>query len=212
MRKEIRETILQTSLDLFNRHGFSSVSLRQIAAAIGISHGNLCYHFKNKEKILLALFQGLARHMEATYEVKDSGLTTLRAILSGFSRCHLEYRFFFLDITGLLERHPLLKKSFLKIQKARLEQIRGLCSGLVALGSLVSEPLPGLYDRLVECAWFVGMFWMSGFSLSEEKSPKIFAEQGIERTLLLFYPYLSGKGRKEFLAAMEEGGFLGRRE
>ena len=49
--------ILDTALDLFNRHGERNVTTNHIAEALGISPGNLYYHFRNKTAIVAALFQ-----------------------------------------------------------------------------------------------------------------------------------------------------------
>jgi AcrR family transcriptional regulator len=55
--KGIREEILAQALALFNEKGVGEVSVREIARAAGISHGNLRYHFPEKGELVSALFQ-----------------------------------------------------------------------------------------------------------------------------------------------------------
>lgn len=47
-----RERILDTALDLFNDKGSQQITTNHIAEAMGISPGNLYYHFKNKAHII----------------------------------------------------------------------------------------------------------------------------------------------------------------
>ncbi|HEY8401633.1 MAG TPA: TetR/AcrR family transcriptional regulator, partial [Cytophagaceae bacterium] len=54
-----KEKILNTALLLFNKEGIEDITVRDIAKAMGISHGNLCYHYPNKEVIIETLYQQL---------------------------------------------------------------------------------------------------------------------------------------------------------
>ena len=48
-----RRQILETSLDLFIRHGYTGTSTREISRALGISSGLLFHYYDTKEKLYL---------------------------------------------------------------------------------------------------------------------------------------------------------------
>jgi AcrR family transcriptional regulator len=52
-----RDRILEAALRLFNDDGLPGVSTHRIAAELGISPGNLHYHFKSKRLIVGWLFR-----------------------------------------------------------------------------------------------------------------------------------------------------------
>lgn len=53
--EDTRGRILTAAAQLFEQQGYRSVSMRAIAAALGISVGNLTYHFPHKQDIATAL-------------------------------------------------------------------------------------------------------------------------------------------------------------
>ena len=55
-RTGTRAKILDACRALFNERGPAEVTTAEIAQAVGISEGNLHYHFRRKQQILVALF------------------------------------------------------------------------------------------------------------------------------------------------------------
>jgi AcrR family transcriptional regulator len=71
-----RQAILDVAEDLFGRHAFDAVSLRDLADAAGVPVGLISYHFKGKE----ALFEEVAkRRSEQLNERRLGALTTLES-------------------------------------------------------------------------------------------------------------------------------------
>src|SRR6266481_5572305 len=50
-RKEVRQNIIQSARKLFNRYGFENVSLQQIMAGAGLTHGGFYSYFKSKSDL-----------------------------------------------------------------------------------------------------------------------------------------------------------------
>src|SRR3954469_8061081 len=69
------ERILETTLDLFNRFGEPNVSTTLISAEMGISPGNLYYHYPAKDELVNSLFDryeiALTQLLNAADDVRD---------------------------------------------------------------------------------------------------------------------------------------------
>lgn len=55
MGSNIKQAIMDTARNLFSERGFQDTSMRDIAAVLHISVGNLTYHFKKKEDLIEAI-------------------------------------------------------------------------------------------------------------------------------------------------------------
>ncbi|MEM9451864.1 MAG: TetR/AcrR family transcriptional regulator [Cyanobacteria bacterium P01_E01_bin.6] len=54
-----RKELLSNCLDLFAKRGYGSITMRQIAQALGVSTGTLYHYFPSKESIFIQLVQEL---------------------------------------------------------------------------------------------------------------------------------------------------------
>lgn len=68
--EETRRLILDTALTLFREHGFETTTIRDIAAAAGLSLGAAYYYFKSKEAIVGAYYDYV--HHEHLKRARDA--------------------------------------------------------------------------------------------------------------------------------------------
>ena len=68
MKKDIKNEIISAARELFSINGYNAVTMRDVADALGISVGNLTYHFKKKEDLIEAVIidqhRGYRKHGE----------------------------------------------------------------------------------------------------------------------------------------------------
>ena len=63
-RGERRERILASAISLFEENGFHGAGIDDIAAAAGVTGPAIYRHFKNKDAVLVALFDRLGERLE----------------------------------------------------------------------------------------------------------------------------------------------------
>ena len=88
-----REKILEAAIALFSERGFSAVSQREIAAAVGIKAASIYNHFQSKEAILEAIVERLSRELEQYVRPAYEPLTliSLRDFIEAISKASDTY-------------------------------------------------------------------------------------------------------------------------
>lgn len=87
---ETAQRILQASLQLFSRYGYAAVSMRQIAAEVGLQAGALYNHFPTKQAILHQLMVAHLEELIDELEAADLPGDPARA-LEAFVRFHIHF-------------------------------------------------------------------------------------------------------------------------
>ena len=92
-KRDTREKILESARRLFNRNGYSGVSIEQIMSEAGLTHGGFYRHFGGKDELYAAAVrQFLCRKSPAAWQERESRAVTKshaqRIVDSYFSREH----------------------------------------------------------------------------------------------------------------------------
>lgn len=196
-RPNIQRDILSAARSLFNRQGYASVTMRQIADSVGISPGNLTYHFARKQDIVTALMADAFENtlvndpVDSLRQVNDMFARMLRTILTN--------PFYFLDA------------AFWDAQSHRTHngQIRQrLCAGL---GRLVDQGLfvPALtkdrIEALVQVLLMTHMTWLR----NTVRGSETMTEGDLLRLhWLVLEPYFTPKGAAEYAEMQKSPPFV----
>lgn len=136
------ERIREAALELFNRYGEPAVSTTQIAGELGISPGNLHYHYPAKDGLVNALFDAyagtLAELLPAAAGVRD--VEDLWFMVHRLTEAIWTYRFLYRDLNLLLSRNRHLEEGMRRVLLAQTAALRQQLGALQSLGLLDLEP------------------------------------------------------------------------
>ena len=96
-----RDRIIHSATELFNDQGERNITTNHIAAHLGISPGNLYYHFRNKEDIIHSIFDQYARHLSESFTPARSNeikLENLMGYLDAIFYLMWQFRFFYANL------------------------------------------------------------------------------------------------------------------
>jgi len=132
------ERILLASLELFNRFGVPNVSTTMIAADLGISPGNLYYHYPAKEELINGLFKryesSLGELLPASQGVRD--VEDAWFFMHSLFELVWQYRFLYRDLNDLLSNNRLLETQFKCVLQHKTQAMQLLLSGLSGAGAM----------------------------------------------------------------------------
>lgn len=200
-KRRTRERILETALALFNNFGEPNVTTQLIADEMGISPGNLYYHFHSKDEIIESLFADFERSIEESLAAPVKRSTDVEDI---WLYLHLifesiwKHRFLYRDINELLSRNRVLEIHFKRILAHKVKTAATICEGLVATGDMKASP--GEIQTLAVNMTVLATYWLS-FEFVRDPRKTIDAAaltRGAFQVMSLAAPYLQGRSRALF--------------
>jgi AcrR family transcriptional regulator len=184
-----KEKILWEALDLFNEKGVDSVSSKQISDEMGISYGNLCYHYPRKDDVVMQLYIKFQEELDDQFiEIQQQGfdiemmLESLRKMLEIFYK----YKFISLGFTSIVRRFPRIKKSALENFEKRKFVMRQVVDFLISQGYVKFERIEGHYDNIIHLTQIMLNSWIS----DSETFYKGTEHEKINYYLEIFYSYM----------------------
>jgi AcrR family transcriptional regulator len=173
------------------------VSTHRIAAELGISPGNLHYHFRTKELIVSWLF----RRFEDRLAPCVAASASVTALDDLWLSLHLtfeaidEYRFIYRDIEFLLNGFPELEARAQALTARNLLAAKALCAGLAAAGVIdaSAEDVEMLALQIV----FATTCWFSFKRLTPPQKAPLHGPAALAAyyTLTLLSPYVVGESK-----------------
>jgi AcrR family transcriptional regulator len=196
------ERILEVTLDLFNRFGEPNVSTTLISAELGISPGNLYYHYPAKDELINALF--------GRYEKSLSELLTatenVRNVEDAWLFFHMlfeliwQHRFLYRDLNDLLSKNRKLETHFQNVLNQKNQAMVSILTGLQQGGALsmqVREAVPTANAMVVLLSYWLSYEYVRDprNALEPERAGEALM-RGAFHVLGLLLPYLEPASRE----------------
>lgn len=207
-----KDRILQISLQLFNERGERSVTTNHIAAELGISPGNLYYHFRNKHEIIKELmYQYQVETLEMLSLPEDRPLTTTDKInyFQVLSGQLWNYRFIHRDVYHLVESNEDFKKIYPRFAGQVMQQGQKIYQAFVDAGLM--KMTDSEIEALIINLWIVLTNWtnflyMSGHISDNNHLEEKWVWQALRQMVFLEGPYLMGESRATYEQLLESLG------
>jgi AcrR family transcriptional regulator len=199
------ERILEAALDLFNRFGEPNVSTTLISAELGISPGNLYYHFPSKDDLINTLFD---RYEEALFSVLPAGADVSDVEDAWFFMHTLfeliwQHRFLYRDLNDLLSKNRRLETHFQQVLERKSHAMQALLGGLKRSGAIAidtREVEPTATSMLVVLTYWLSYEYVRDPRRALEPEHAALALlRGARHVLELLVPYLEGVQRVHLL-------------
>jgi AcrR family transcriptional regulator len=198
MRTE--EKIILKAIELYNKAGFYNINSRDIAKELQISHGNLEYHYKNKEIILETIYARMKTEVSGYFSDVDESMDPFEQLdvyLHKLEQFQTKYKFFNLDVVEISRQYPKLKRKIKATVQVRKEQMASFFTMFAKSGHLLPEPNEGFYMRLQHKIRMIITFWVSQEMILKNFDPD--QEITMRQTIWdLIFPYLTEKGKKAY--------------
>ena len=159
---------------------------------MGISPGNLHYHYKNREEIVRLLYIQMREETKLPVEGLPKSLTVLREHEKLLITIHWKYRFFFKELSVLLSRDSELEELYINDNIAHRRRIRQVMNNLIINGELAinkEEDLDFLVDSISLSWQFYSSFLHTiGKELNEKSVQNV-----VKYTTAAMKPYLTSQ-------------------
>ncbi len=196
-----REKIIHASIELFNDKGERNITTNHIASHLGISPGNLYYHFRNKEDIIYAIYSEYADDLISRFQTLSDTINPLDSILRYMDivfQLISKFRFFYSNLPVLLSKNPALKKRYSEIQKEIKAKVSGMLISLkdADILNIKDEEL----DDLTCLLRLTTTFWLS-YLQTQFDEPTIDDSNlydGLLKIFALLSPYVVENARADF--------------
>ncbi|HTP45386.1 MAG TPA: TetR/AcrR family transcriptional regulator [Casimicrobiaceae bacterium] len=196
--RRTRERILETALALFNRFGEPNITTADIADEMGISPGNLYYHFRSKDEIIAELFAAFERRLDDALAIPDRrpvSVEDLWLLLHLLFEAMLDHRFVFRDLDEILSRNRTLASRFALLMRRGTRSVIELCRGLVAAGAMRASERE--IEALAENIALVATYWISyqQTRTGGQAGAVVSLDRAAYQVLALIAPFLRGDAR-----------------
>lgn len=192
-----RERIVEAAIALMNERG-SLIGTTQVAAHLGISHGNLYYHFSNMQAIVLEILARLHDELQQTLALAPDEVVTVERLVgyySGGAKVLWRYRFMVSSALELTTGNAVLEREYHRFTTAGIALVERIICNVVRHHPGPMSATRRDCRRLAENMWVLWNAWprhAEHFRVNDRVSPAAIA-RGLEQIALTIAPYVEAR-------------------
>ena len=196
-----KNKIIATAIDLFNIHGTKAISTNHIAKEMGISPGNLYYHFRSKNDIIRSISDNFSNELGSVLKIQLDTITdfssNLTSLFNRFFKIQQSYQFLFLEGVHLTRKDIRLLDNYTKLRSLIKKGYHELLSNLVKIKIMKRQSL-NIIDDLLDAQWIIMWYWINHTIMDRNTYDDFQIQKGIKLSFSIIKPYLTPIGRVEF--------------
>lgn len=198
-RLKTRDRILQAARELFNEQGEAHVTLAHIGEHLGISEGNVWYHFRTKHDLIIALFTEMQLRVKTNQQRDLSDLRQLSDVRDMFVESfHFmwEYRFLFQDHIDLMVTLPEVRGQLIELTLQGHNFVVRVLQRLFEIGLLQVEK--SQMGVLATNIWIINRYWIDYCQTRSERQQVTEQDfqEGMQQIRMQLLPYFTPTGRR----------------
>lgn len=207
---QTKEKIRRTALFLFNKEGFVNVRLQHITDEAIISLGNIAYHYRTKDKLVMAIWEELkGEQKQLLSEFKALPLfQDIDSYLSFNFQLQQKYIFFYQDTLEVLRSYEEIAQNYREHTLWQTQQIMGMLTFNKARGALKSTLSSDFYSERAELWVWLSENWVNRQAIHGRDTGSL--EQYKKTMWHVLRPLFTQEGLKEYqqmsqLGKMKDG-------
>ncbi|MEM7565148.1 MAG: TetR/AcrR family transcriptional regulator [Pseudomonadota bacterium] len=170
-----RERIIDAAVELMNKSG-SSVGTTQLTNYLSISPGNLYYHFRNREEILVEVLVRLQSDLDEVlvlHPKEQFDAQRLAHCFIGGAKVLWQYRFFFSSSLELVMKEDSLSRQYQEFCVRGTKQVADILKQALNIAASSQRLTAAERGKLAENMWVLWTSWprytetMQGTSVPE---------------------------------------------
>ena len=196
-----KDKIIATAINLFNIHGTKAISTNHIAKEMGISPGNLYYHFRSKNDIIRSISDNFSNELGSVFKIQLDTISdfssNLTSLFNRFFKIQQSYQFLFLEGVHLTRQDSRLLDNYTNLRNLIKKGYHELLSNLVKIKIMKKQSL-NIIDDLLDAQWIIMWYWINHTILDRNTYDDFQIKKGIKLSFSIIKPQLTSIGKVAF--------------
>ena len=196
-----KDKIITTAISLFNEKGTKLISTNHIAKKMGISPGNLYYHFRSKNDIIRSILANFSNELESVFKIQLDTISDFSSNLASVFNCFFKiqqlYQFLFIEGVHLTKQDDILLDNYTRLRILIKKDYHKLLTNLVKIKIIKRQSL-NIIDDLLDAQWIIMWYWINHSILDRNTYDAFQIQKGIKLSFSIIEPHLTPIGKVEF--------------